>query len=135
MERGNTKHGPAHDQVMAHEIGGMVRGAPWPAHAEEWRQPEPFEGAVPPFRRRNGANPRPFGRDYELRSELARVLTRDWFPSVRDAVVDRLADSDVPQDLTDRVAVLPADSHFDQTRDVLVALGINSPETGRRPAS
>ena len=130
MERGNTKHGPAHDQEMAHETQGIVRGAPQPAHAEDWRQPEPFEDAVPPVRRGDGANPRPSGRDYELRSELARILTRDWFPADRDAIVARLGDSDAPQDLTDRVAALPENARFDSPRDVLVALGINSPETG-----
>jgi hypothetical protein len=34
MERGNTKHGPVHDEEMAHETEGMVRGSPQPAHAE-----------------------------------------------------------------------------------------------------
>jgi len=130
MERGNTKHGPAQDQEMAHEAAGIVRGAPQRAHAEEWRQPEPVEGAVPPMRRGDGANPRPSGRDYELRSELARVLTRDWFPASRTAIVARLAETDVPQELTDRVAALPGGKRYRSPRDVLVALGINSPETG-----
>jgi hypothetical protein len=129
MERGNTKHGPVRDQEMAHETEGVVRGAPQRAHAEEWRQPEPVEDAVPPVRRGDGADPQPSGRDYELRSELARVLTKDWFPAGRDAVVARLAESGVPQDLTDRVAALPVGSRFSGVRDVLVALGINSPET------
>lgn len=26
MESGNTKHGPAHDEEMAHETQGLVRG-------------------------------------------------------------------------------------------------------------
>jgi Protein of unknown function (DUF2795) len=128
MERGNTKHGPVHDQQMAHEAAGIVRGAP--QQAEEWRQPEPVEGAVPPMRRGDGANPRPSGPDYELRSELARVLTRDWFPADRNAVATRLAESDAPQELTDRVAALPTNKRFRSPRDVFVALGINSPETG-----
>lgn len=129
MERGNSKHGPAHDQEMAHETQGVVRGGAHRAHAEQWREPEPVDDAVPPVRRGDGANPQPSGRDYELRNELARVLTRDWFPADRDAVLDRLGDSDAPQDLTDAVAALPEGSRFDHPRDVLVALGINSPET------
>jgi hypothetical protein len=44
-------------------------------------------------------------------------------------VLARLADSDAPQDLIERVSALPAKSRFDGPRDVLVALGINSPET------
>ncbi len=129
MERGNTKHGPVHDQEMAHETEGLVRGGAHGTHAEEWREPEPVDDGIPPVRRGDGANPQPSGRDYELRHELARVLTRDWFPADRDAVLSRLADSDAPPDLTERVSALPAGARFDRPRDVLVALGINSPET------
>jgi hypothetical protein len=133
MERGNTKHGPVHDQEMAHETQGVVRGAAHRAHGEEWREPEPVDEGIPPVRRGDGANPRPSGRDYELRSELARVFTRDCFPADRDAVLARLANSDAPEDLAERVAALPADARFATLRDVLVALGINSPETGGAP--
>ena len=129
MERGNTKHGPAHDQEMARETQGLVHGDAHRAHAEEWREPEPASEGFPPVRRGDGANPRPQGRDFELRNELARVLTRDSFPAGRDAVLARLRDSDAPQDLTERVSALPGDARFDTPRDVLVALGINSPET------
>lgn len=129
MERGNTKHGPAHDQEMAHETEGLVRGGVHGTHAEEWREPEPVDEGVPPVRRGDGANPEPSGRDYELRHELARVLTRDWFPADRDAVVARLADSEAPRDLVDRVAARPGSESYENPRDVLVALGINSPET------
>lgn len=129
MERGNTKHGPAHDHEMARETQGLVHGGAHRAHAEEWREPEPTGEALPPVRRGDGAHPLQQGRDYELRNELARVLTRDWFPAGRGAVLARLRDADAPQDLTERVAALPGDARFDNPRDVLVALGINSPET------
>jgi Protein of unknown function (DUF2795) len=130
MERGNTKHGPAHDQEMAHETQRMVRGVPKPAHAEEWRQAEPVEDSLPPLRRADGANLRPDSRDIELRSELARILTRDLFPAGRDALLARLEDSDAPADLTERVAALPKSRHRFATRhDVLDALGLSSPET------
>ena len=133
MERGNTKHGQVHDQEMAHETQGMVRSAAHRAHGQEWRETEPVDEGISPVRRGDGANPRPSGRDYELRSELARVLTRDCFPADRDAVLGRLADSDAPEDLTERVAALPADARFAAPRDVLLRLGINSPETSGRP--
>jgi hypothetical protein len=130
MERGNTKHGPAHDQEMAHETEGMVRGVPKPAHAEEWRQAEPVEDALPPLRRGDDASQRPDSRDIELRSELARILTRDLFPVGRDALLARLEDSDAPADLTERVAALPKGRHrFASRHDVLAALGLSSPET------
>ena len=130
MERGNTKHGPAHDEGMAHETERMVRGVPRPAHAEEWREAEPVEGALPPLRRGGGSRPRADSRDIELRSELARVLTRDLFPVGRDALLARLEDSDAPADLTERVAALPKSRHrFASRHDVLDALGLASPET------
>ncbi len=129
MERGNTKHGPVHDQEMAHETEGMVRSGARRTHGEEWREPEPVDDAIPPVRRGDGANPQPSGRDYELRNELARLLTRDWFPADRDRVLARLSDADAPRDLLDRIAALPGDQSYEHPRDVLVALGINSPET------
>jgi hypothetical protein len=40
-ERGNTTHGQNLDDQMKHETQGMVRGNK-PAHAEEFRETEPF---------------------------------------------------------------------------------------------
>jgi hypothetical protein len=129
MERGNTKHGPLHDEEMAHETESMLRGAPQRAHAEEWREVEPLDGADPVVARPEGARPQPAGRDIELRSELARTLTRDAFPADRDALRGRLADADASSDLIARVADLPAGHQFGDVHEVLEALGINSPET------
>jgi hypothetical protein len=129
MERGNTKHGPLHDEELAHETEPMLRGAPQRAHAEEWREAEPLDGADPVVARPEGTRPQPAGRDIELRSELARTLTRDAFPADGDALSDRLADADASPDLVGRVAGLPAGHQFDDVHEVLEALGINSPET------
>jgi hypothetical protein len=131
MERGNTKHGPTRDREMAHETKRMVRGVPKPAHAAEWRETEPVGDSVPPLRRADGATPRPDVRDIELRSELARLLTRDLFPAGRDALLVRLEDAAASPDLAERVAALPKGRRFATRHDVMVALGISSPETGR----
>ncbi|HKU29960.1 hypothetical protein [Arthrobacter sp. NyZ413] len=40
-ERGNTKHSPHLDEKMQQETQGMVKNRQ-PAHAEEWRETEPF---------------------------------------------------------------------------------------------
>jgi len=128
MERGNTKHGPAHDEQMAHEAEGMVRGGAQRPQVAEWRETEPVGNAIPP---RLG----PQDPAVTERSELARIMSRDVFPADREALLARLADSDAPLGLTDRVARLPADRTFGGVRDVLTALGINSPEaSGGRPA-
>lgn len=123
MERGNTKHGPAHDEQMAHETEGMVRGSARRGRIEEWRETEPVENSVPPIIRQP---PNPDVRD---RSELARVMTRDLFPASRDKLLRLLADTDTPPDLADRVAELPAGKRFGSVHAVFEALGISSPET------
>jgi hypothetical protein len=69
--------------------------------------------------------------DIELRSELARLLTRDLFPVARDALLARLEDAAASADLAERVAALPQGRRFATGHDVMVALGISSPETGR----
>ncbi len=135
MERGNSKHGPVRDEELAHETQGMVRGYPKPAHAEEWRDPEPVDGSIPPPKQPPGRNPLSGERDVELRAEFARIMTRDLFPAGRDAILARLTDADAPPDLAERVASLPAGRRFETPHDVLVTLGLNSPETrpGPRP--
>ncbi|GAB4586855.1 hypothetical protein [Nocardia sp. IFM 10818] len=40
MERGNTKHGPARDDHLAHDLRDLLHGG-HTAHIEEWRNPEP----------------------------------------------------------------------------------------------
>ncbi|MFC5910609.1 hypothetical protein [Streptacidiphilus monticola] len=39
-DRGSSKHGPALDDEMAHEVEGQVRSGQ-PSRAEEWHDPEP----------------------------------------------------------------------------------------------
>jgi hypothetical protein len=131
VERGNAKHGPVRDEQLAHEAEGMVRGAPQRAHGEEWRESEPLDEANPAAVRPEATAPRPSGRDFDLRTELARILTRDAFPADRDTLTVLLTDSDAPQDLIDRVARLPGGRRFGSTHEVLDALGISSPETRR----
>jgi hypothetical protein len=46
-ERGNTTHGQELDDQMKHETQGMVRGNQ-PAHAEEFRETEPFPDDTDP---------------------------------------------------------------------------------------
>lgn len=123
MERGNTKHGPAQDEQMAHETEGMVRGSAQRGPTEEWRETEPVEDSFPPVVRRP---PDPDVRD---RSDLARVLTRDLFPASRGKLLHRLEDANTPPELAGRVARLPAGRSFGSAHEVFEALGISSPET------
>lgn len=126
MERGNTKHGPAHDDQLAHEAQAMTRGGAQRDHTEEWRESEPVEDSVP-APARGPADP-----DTRDRSELARVMTRDVFPATQETLLRRLASSDAPPDVADRVRNgLTPGRRYGGVHEVLDALGIASPETGR----
>jgi hypothetical protein len=133
MERGNTKHGALQDDKLVRQTQGMVRGAPQRPHVEEWREVEPMDGADPAAVRPDVAIGGQAGRDIELRNELARILTRDVFPVARDELCDRLEAADASQDLTERVAMLPADDPFRDVHQILESLGINSPATRDEP--
>jgi hypothetical protein len=127
MERGNSKHSPLRDEELAHETEGMVRGQAQRTHTEEWREPEPVDDAMPPVTR---GEPDPAVQD---RTELARIMTSDWFPADRDGLRRRLTDADAARSLIDRVAGLPERERYDSVHDVLEALGINAPEIRSEP--
>ncbi|MDQ0771246.1 hypothetical protein QF031_003995 [Pseudarthrobacter defluvii] len=55
-ERGNTTHGQNLDDQMKHETQGVVHGNQ-PAHAEEWRETEPFPDDTDPAEVREALNP------------------------------------------------------------------------------
>ena len=55
-ERGNTKHGSNLDDQMQHETQGAVRGNQ-PAHAEEFRETEPFPDSTDPAEVQEALNP------------------------------------------------------------------------------
>ncbi|TLM80995.1 hypothetical protein FDW83_18195 [Pseudarthrobacter sp. NamE2] len=55
-ERGNTKHNSELDDQMQHETQGVVRGNQ-PAHAEEFRETEPFPDDTDAAEVREALNP------------------------------------------------------------------------------
>jgi hypothetical protein len=130
MERESTKHGPLQDDELKHETEPMVRGEAQRAHVEEWREVEPADDI--PVARRQGPRRDRDAEDIALRSELARVLTRDNFPAERDTLLAKLQDADVPADLTARLARVSSDRPFTSVHEVMVALGINAPENRER---
>jgi hypothetical protein len=123
MERGNTKHGARRDDELAQETEGMVRSDSSPAHTEEWRQPEPVDDPRELFEGETVSED-----DIELRSELARTMTRDEFPISRRDLLALLDQKDASQALVDRVSALPGREHFASTHELLEALGLAHPE-------
>jgi hypothetical protein len=108
MDRGNAKHGPQRDEVLAQEVRDYVR-AGRETHTADWRTPEPLTDEVSADVDRGdgmglGSAPRGMSlSDVEERSELARWLGRAVFPADRDEVVDHLQQRNAPDHV---VAVL-----------------------------
>lgn len=127
MERESTKHGPLQDDALKHETEALVRGEPRRPHIEEWREVEPAED-IPAVERQAPAPDEAEAEDIALRSELARLLTKDEFPAGRDALVAVLEDKDASAALVERVARMGTDRRFTGAHEVMVALGINAPE-------
>jgi len=122
MERGSTKHGPRHDEELAHETEAMVRGAPQPDHTEEWREAEPVDDPRELF---EGEEALSDEDAIELRSELARLLTRDEFPVDRDGLLAILDDKGATPVLVELVRRrLPEGERYHNTRELLEAVGL-----------
>ena len=125
MERGSTKHGAQRDDELAHETEGLVRAEPQEGRSEEWREPEPLDDPRELFEADTALTEE---EAIELRSELARLLTRDEFPLTRHALLAILDEKGASPALADRVSALPGRPHYQSTHDLLEALGLAHPE-------
>lgn len=126
MERGSTKHGPVHDEEMEKEVEPIVRDAHQPGRTEEWRETEPVDDPRELYEA-EGVPP-PGQEDIDLRSELARLLTRDEFPIDRAALLSILDEKGATEALVARVSELPEDQRFPNTHELLTAVGLSHPE-------
>ncbi|OAA25602.1 Protein of unknown function (DUF2795) [Frankia sp. EI5c] len=118
MDRGSAKHGPARDEMLAHEVGGLVR-ARRDTRVDEWRSPEPPSEDSPAVAARpdgvgvlGGAPAGMTPADVEERSELARWLGRAVFPAERNEVVDHLRHQHAPDRVVDEVRGAPEGVQF-----------------------
>ena len=125
MERGNTKHGPARDDELAHETEDLVGSDPQPGRVEEWRESEPLDDPRELFEADAAVTEE---EAIELRSELARLLTRDEFPLTRHALLAILDEKGASPALTERVSTLPGRPHYQSTHELLETLGLAHPE-------
>ncbi|MEX5633563.1 DUF2795 domain-containing protein [Parafrankia sp. FMc2] len=138
MDRGSAKHGPVRDEVMAHEVRGMVR-ARRDTRAEEWKSPEPpAEEASALAARPDGAGllgstpPGMTPADVEERSELGRWLGRAVFPAERDEVVDHLRHHHAPDRVVDEVRGAPEGVQFTSLGQLWRALRSDAHVESRR---
>jgi hypothetical protein len=130
MERGNTKHGPRLDDEMAHEVRGLVQGAPADSRVEEFRDPEP-SGEDQPEPRGHLAGGAPPGMTYEEveeRSRLGRYIPRSSLPGDREALVIGASQLNAPDDVLAELARLPAGETFQTVNEVWAALGHHNEE-------
>ena len=104
----------------------MAGEAPQPGRTEEWREPEPVDDPRELFDAGTAASSEQ--AEIDLRSELARLLTRDEFPAGRAALLGVLDAKGASQALVARVGELPAGDQYRSTHELLVALGISHPE-------
>jgi hypothetical protein len=118
MDRGSAKHGPVRDDVMAHEVEGILR-ARRDTRADEWRSPEPPGEDTPALAVRpdsagvlGGAPLGMTATDVEERSELARWLGRAVFPAERNEVIDHLRHQNAPDRVVDEVRAAPEGVQF-----------------------
>ena len=130
MERGSTKHGAQRDDELAHETEGLVRADPQEGRTEEWREPEPVDDQRELFEA--GTAELTEDEAIELRSELARLLTRDEFPLGRHDLLAILDTKGGSEALVARVSALPGRPRYHSTHELLEALGIAHPEEDSR---
>ena len=122
MERGNTKHGAQRDDELARETEDLVRAEPQLSYTEEARETEPVDDPRELFEAEDAALTE--DEAIELRSELARLLTRDEFPLARHEVLAVLDERDAPAALVERVTALPGRQRYHSTHELLEALGL-----------
>jgi hypothetical protein len=127
MERGNTKHSAQRDDELAQETESLVRRDPQEPRSEEWRETEPVDDPRELFQADTTAV---LSEDeaIELRSELARLLTRDEFPLSRHDLLAILDQKGGSQALVGRVSALPGRARWHSTHELLVELGLAHPE-------
>lgn len=128
MERSSTTHGPRTDDQLAYEAEPLQRGTLQQPHAEERRAPEPAPELPGAGRSEVSGAAGSAADEVALRSEIARILTRDVFPTDRDDLLARLTDASTSVALIERTAQPLPDGRFSTTDEVLVALGVNAPE-------
>ena len=126
MERGSTKHGAQRDDELARDAEGLVGADPHEGRTEEWREPEPVDDQRELFE----AETAELTEDeaIELRSELARLLTRDEFPLGRHDLLAILDTNGGSAALVTRVSALPGRPRYHSTHELIEALGVAHPE-------
>lgn len=134
MERGNTKHGPRLDEQLAHEVRGLVQGAPTDARVEEWREPEPagedqLEATAIPEGERRGGAPAPLdAAEVQARSEMGRFIPLSALPGDREDLLAAADEMEAPDHVLAELRRLPAGQVYQTVSQAWAALGHHNEE-------
>jgi hypothetical protein len=117
-------HGPAEDDAIKRQDRSELR-----EYAGEWPGPESPDDDDPDatWAETGRFAGTPGTEDWdavELRSDLARHLSRTAFPASRASLLETLAAGQAEQRLLDRVSALPARARFASLAELLPALGL-----------
>jgi hypothetical protein len=128
MERASSKHGPQRDDELEQETEDITHTGK-PAHAEEWRQTEPFDEPYSvPEDQLPGAPAGMTPSDVDRRADIAVYLQPHKLPADRDAILDYARQEGAPDDVIDALASLPARRVFHTIGEVARAIGIHTEE-------
>jgi hypothetical protein len=126
QQRGSDHLNVQRDDVMKHDLQGMLRGG-HPTRAEESHDPEPPAEDDPELTRPPGPPRGAAGTEEavneEFRSDLARHLRVSVYPADRDGLLAVLADENAPDRLVEEVRKLPEDRTFANVQEVVAVLG------------
>lgn len=121
------KHGRIQDEALKHEAQELVRST----DVQEWADTEfvaddqPIVGTDPSSATIVGTPPGMTPREVEERSLLARHLGASVYPATRDALLEKLQESNAPDRFLARVESLPTGVEFENVRDVAEHLGLH----------
>ncbi|AEW97251.1 MULTISPECIES: DUF2795 domain-containing protein [Streptomycetaceae] len=119
MQRGSDRLSVHKDDVMKHELQGLIRSGR-PTRVEEWHDPEPGADDDPAVTTGPVSAGAP---DLEsLRFELARHLGRKAFPAKRRTLLRDLESAHAPDALTELVSGLPPETTYQNVQQVTQAL-------------
>ena len=118
MDRGNTKHGPALDEQMKHELGAND-----PETAGEDELDTTIEGGAPP------------GMTYdevEARSRLGRYIPMASLPGDRDDLIAGASEMNAPDDILNLLESLPEGETYETVAQIWAALGYHNEDVNHR---
>jgi hypothetical protein len=126
MERGSDKHGPRVDEVLEHEVEGLLRSG-HQTRGEEWNEAEPSGEDQPavsldPQGLTGGVPDGMTETDVEERSRLASFLPMSLWPATGAQVVAVAAERGAPDDVLARLSYLPSGRSFVNWQEAWVSL-------------